>query len=68
MTKKGREHIAALNLKHPVYSRCPLKYKADADGWIEAQLWDFANIFGPTMGMGFDQTVEMTIELRSCLG
>ena len=28
-------------------------------------LWEFASIFGSTFGMGFDQTVETSIELRS---
>lgn len=63
LTDKGCEYVLKLNRTHPVYLRAPLKYTPDANGWIETELWDFANIFGPTMGMGFDQTVEVTIEM-----
>ena len=67
MTDKGRKHIDAINSTDPIYSRYPLRFEPDVDGWIETQLWNFANIFGPTFGIGFDQTVETQIELRSCL-
>lgn len=65
LTHKGYAYIEELNRTHPVYSMAPLKYQPDKDGWIETLLWDFANVFGPTMGMGFDQTVETGILLKS---
>lgn len=64
LTDKGRAYVAELNKTHPVYARCPLQFTADTDGWIEDELWQFANIFGPSFQMGFDPTVETTIQIR----
>ena len=62
---KGERFIAHLNRTHRVYSKHPITLKPDAHGWCEMILWEFASIFGSTFGMGFDQTVETSIELRS---
>lgn len=63
LTDKGREYINALNQNNPIYSRCPLKFKVDSDGWIEEQLWHFMYLFGSEMYMGFEQIVETEIQI-----
>lgn len=64
LTNKGRTFVDELNRSHPVYSKHPLVYAPDSDGWIESSLWQFAYVFGAEFTMGFDLVVETSIELR----
>jgi hypothetical protein len=65
LTKLGRERIAEINREHPAYQTCPLHYEEDDEGWCKTELWEFAWVFGPTFGNGFELTVETGIQLRA---
>lgn len=63
LTNKGVEFIKKLNSSDEVYSRCNLSYTFP-DVPYKMSLWEFCSIFGPTFGMGFDQTVKTSFKLR----
>lgn len=37
---------------------------ADAEGWREEQLWQFANVFGPHFENGFHVPVETAVQIK----
>ena len=50
----------------PSYNKATLeqlKTKADKDGYVTFQLWEFMQIFGATFHNGSDQVCELNIKL-----
>lgn len=37
--------------------------KADEEGWTKWQLWQFAQVFGASLGLGFDPPCETGIKV-----
>lgn len=63
LTDKGVEFVRKLNTSDEIYSRFNLSYTISNVPY-KMTLWEFCNIFGPTFGIGFDQTVKTTFKLR----
>jgi len=65
LTERGREYIKELNSTHFVYSKYPLKFHENAEGYCYTELWHFMSIFGGTFYNGCNSPVEMTIYLKN---
>jgi len=63
LTDKGRAVLHAHYADRPEL----LQYIETKDGWTKLLLWHAMNVFGPSMGIGFDLVCETTIRVEAAV-
>lgn len=65
ITPEGWQYIGRVNATDPVYSRYPMRFRIDEDGWSQGQLWSVMQFFGPAISMGRNPPMETTIHVKA---